>query len=89
MPLHVRSIAVSIAVICFFGLSFISWISGLSPFICCKRALLGAVITYIAAALGVKAINAILTGAMITSRVNRDLNKARSKRKDKTSDIKD
>jgi hypothetical protein len=88
MPLHVRSIAVSIAVIFFFGLSFISWISGLSLFVCCKRALLGAVITYIAAALCVKAINTILTDAMIASRVNHDLNKARSKRKDKTSGIK-
>ena len=89
MPLHVRSIAVSTAVICFFSLSFISWISGLSPFTCCKRALIGAVITYIAAGLAVKAINAILTNAMITSRLNRDSNKARSKQKDKASDIKD
>jgi hypothetical protein len=89
MPLHIRSIAISIAVIFFFVLGFISWISGLSPFVCCKRALLGAVITYIAAALGVKAINTILTRAMIASRVNRNLNKTQSKRKDKTSDIKD
>jgi hypothetical protein len=89
MPLNVRSIAVSISVIFFFSLGFISWISGLSPFTCCKRALLGAVITYIAATLGAKAINNILTSAMITSRVNQNLNKARSKRKDKISDNKD
>jgi len=70
MPLHVRSIAVSIAVICFFGISLIGWISGLSPFVCCKRALIGAVIAYIAGAWAVKAINAILINAMITNQMN-------------------
>lgn len=70
MPLHVRSIAVSIAVICFFLLSLIGWISGLSPFICCKRALIGAVLAYIAGTWAVKAINAILINAMITNQVN-------------------
>ena len=71
MPLHVRSIAVSIAVICFFGLSLVGWISGLSPFTCCKRALLGAALAYIAGTWAVKAINAILISAMITSRMDR------------------
>jgi len=71
MPLHVRSIAVSIAVICFFGLSLIGWISGLSPFTCCKRALLGAALAYIAGTWAVKAINAILISAMITNRMDR------------------
>ncbi len=71
MPLHVRSIAVSIAVICFFGLSLIGWISGLSPFTCCKRALLGAALAYIAGTWAVKAINAILISAMIANRMDR------------------
>ena len=71
MPLHVKSIAVSIAVICFFGLSLIGWFSGLSPFTCCKRALVGAVLAYIAGAWAVKAINAILIGAMITNQMKR------------------
>ena len=70
MPLHVRSIAVKIAVISFFALSLIGWISGLSPFTCCKRALAGAFITYIVAALAVKAINAVLISAIITKQVN-------------------
>ena len=70
MPLHIRSIAVSIAVIFFFGLSLIGWISGLSPFTCCKRALLGAVLAYIAGAWAVKAINAILISAMITNQMD-------------------
>ncbi len=67
MPLGVRSIAVSIAVICFFSLSLISWVSGLPPFTCCKRALVGAVFAYIAGTLAVKAINTILINAMITN----------------------
>ncbi len=75
MPLHVKSIAVSIAVICFFGLSIIGWISGLSPFICCKRALAGAVIAYIAGTLVVRAVNAILISAMITNQMNRQKEK--------------
>ena len=75
MPLHIRSIAVSIAVVCFFGLSLIGWISGLSPFTCCKRALVGAVLAYIAVAWAVKAINAILINAMITNQMNRQKEK--------------
>ena len=76
MPLHVRSIAVSIAVICFFGLSLIGWVSGLSPFTCCKRALAGAVLAYVAAAAATKAINAILINAMIKSQINQQKEKA-------------
>jgi hypothetical protein len=69
MPLHVRSIAVTIAVICFFVLSFICWMSGFSPFVCCKRAIIGAAIAYVAGAFAVKAINAILINAMITNQM--------------------
>ena len=75
MPLNVRSIAVSIAVICFFGIAIIGWISGLSPFTCCKRALAGAACAYIAAVLAVKAINAILMNAMITDQINQQKGK--------------
>ena len=69
MPLNTRSIAVSIAVICFFTIAIIGWSSGLSPFTCCKRALLGAAAAYIAGAWAVKAINAILMNAMITNQM--------------------
>ena len=69
MPLHVRSIAVSIGVICFFTIAGIGWFSGLSPFTCCKRALVGAAAVYIVGAWAVKAINAILMNAMITSQM--------------------
>jgi hypothetical protein len=70
MPLHVRSIAVSISVICFFILSMVGWIYGLSPFVCCKRALMGAILAYFAGGWAVKAINAILINAMISNQVN-------------------
>ncbi|MHC4322660.1 MAG: hypothetical protein ACYSUX_00135 [Planctomycetota bacterium] len=71
MPLHVKSIAVSIAVICFFVLSIVGGFCGLSPFVCCKRALIGAVLAYIAGGWAVRAINAILVDAMIASQANR------------------
>ena len=70
MPLNVRSIAVSIAVICFFVMSMIGWASGLMPFVCCKRALIGAVLTYIAGGWAVKAINSVLVSAMIADEMN-------------------
>ena len=78
MPLHVRSIATSLAVICFFGIAVIGWISGLTPFTCCKRAITGAVIGYVIGACAVKMINAILINAIIQSRMNQ--------RKEQTSD---
>lgn len=70
--LHVRSIAVSAAVLCFFALGIVGSIGGLAPDVCCKRAMLGSVVAYIAAVIGVRIINAILTHAMISSQINKD-----------------
>jgi len=70
MLLHTRSIAVNIAVVCFFALSLVGWASGLAPFVCCKRALIGAVLAYVAGVWAVKAINAVLVHAMITNQIN-------------------
>ena len=70
MPLHVRSVAVNTAVICFFVLSLINWLSDLSPFICCKRALIGAMFTYIIGGLAAKAINAVLINAMVQNQMH-------------------
>lgn len=70
MPLHVRSIAMTTAVMCFFIVSLIGWLSGFSPFTCCKRALIAAVVVYIIAALAVKAINVILINAMVNSQMS-------------------
>jgi hypothetical protein len=71
MPLNTRQIAVKIAVLFFFALSFVGWINGLSPFICCKRAVAGAILAYLAATLAVRIINAILINAIITSQLNK------------------
>ena len=71
MPLNARQITVSISVICFFALGFIGWFSDLTPFTCCKRAIAGALLAYLAAACAVKAVNAILTNAMITKHLNK------------------
>jgi len=76
MPLHVRSISASTAVVCFFMVSLIGWVSGLSPFTCCKRALTAAFVVYVMATLAVKAINAILINAMIRSQMNQQREKA-------------
>jgi hypothetical protein len=71
MPLHVRSIAISVAVIFFFILGLVGWIGGLSPFTCCKRSLAGAVVAYIAAVYAVKVINAVLINAMIKRQLSK------------------
>jgi hypothetical protein len=70
MLLPIRSIAVSAAVFCFFAIGIIGSVGGLSPYPCCRRAILGATVAYLTAGTAVKAINAILTQAMIASQVN-------------------
>ncbi len=70
--LQVRSIAISAAILCFFAVGIIGSLCGVSPCTCAKRALLGATAAYIAAGVAVRAINAILTQAMIESRINKE-----------------
>jgi len=72
MVLQPRPIAFSLAVIGFFALSIVGTIVGLAPDTCCKRALVGAVVVYVATSAAVRAINSILTQAMIASQVNKD-----------------
>jgi hypothetical protein len=70
--LHIRSIAVSAAVLGFFALGIIGSVCGVSPCTCSKRAVLGAAAAYLAAGVAARAINAILTQAMIESRIDRE-----------------
>ena len=72
MPLQIRPIAVSTAVLCFFALGIVGSLGGLSPYTCCRRAVLGAAIGYLVAAVAVRAINAILTQAMIADRIRKE-----------------
>ena len=81
MILNTKQIAITIAVVIFFILSAIGSFSGLSPFACGKRAIAGAAVAYIMAAVAVKAINAILLNAIIESQIN--------PQKEKPSDSKD
>lgn len=74
--LDARPIAVSTAVVCFFALSIAGSIGGLSPYVCCERALLGSAVAYLAARAGVRAVNAILTQAMIAGQINKDKERA-------------
>ena len=71
MPLNSRNIAIGLSVMCFFGLSIIGWSCGLSPATCCKRALIGSLLAYIAGLGAVKAINAILINAIITKQMEK------------------
>ena len=70
--LPARSIAVSAAVVCFFAVGIVGSVSGLAPYTCCKRALLGAAIAYLAAGTAVQAVMAILTQAIVASHTNKD-----------------
>jgi hypothetical protein len=70
--LHVRSIAVSAAVACFFAVGVIGSASGLSPWPCCERALLAAAAIYVLAGALVRAINAVLIQAIVDSQVNKE-----------------
>lgn len=71
MPIHVRPKAISAAVMVFFALSIVGMWMNQSPFTCCKKALIGAALAYIAVSLAVNIINAIIKHAIIESHANR------------------
>ena len=71
MPLNVRKVSINLAVICFFSLSIFTSLCGLPPFICCKRAIIGALIVYAAANITIRLINMILIDAMIIEKTER------------------
>jgi hypothetical protein len=72
MPLPSRIIALSSAVIGFFALALAGTSAGLGPFTCCKRAILGSIVIYVAASMAVGIINGVLTRAMISSQLSKD-----------------
>jgi len=71
MLLQIRPIAVRCAVLGFFAIGIVGSLGGLSPYTCCKRAVLGAAIAYLVAGVAVRAVNAILTQAMIADRIRK------------------
>jgi len=76
MLIHVRSAAVSLAVAAFFAVGFIGAGSGLSPFTCCKRAMVASIVAYVAAAASVKVVNRIIIDAMVDRQVKAQKEKA-------------
>jgi hypothetical protein len=71
MFINARPVAISMAVVCFFGLSIVAVLNNLSPFKCSERALIGAVIAYVVTSLVVKILNAVVTSAIIDRYTNR------------------
>ncbi len=71
MPLDVRSIAVKFAVLCFFCVAIVGFFSGLSPFACSERAVIGALIAYVAGTFATRIINAVLISAMAAHQANK------------------
>lgn len=70
--LHARSIAISSAVLSVFAVAIVGSISGLSPWACCERALLAAIVIYVAAKAAVQAINAILIQAIVDNEIHKE-----------------
>ena len=70
MPLHPRSVSISIAVVCLFIISFIGWFAGLAPLTCCKRAAAGAFVAYIITGIAVNIVNHIMICALVKSRMD-------------------
>ena len=64
-----KSISVSIAVASLFMISFVGWFAGLDPVVCCKRAVIGAVIVYVGATIVVRFINDILINILVKSQI--------------------
>jgi Kef-type K+ transport system membrane component KefB len=71
MFISARPTAISVAVLCFFVLSFVGIFYELSPFTCCERALIGAAVAYIATSIAVKILNAVITSAIIDRYTNK------------------
>jgi hypothetical protein len=58
-----------LAVTSLFVIAFTGSFAGLEPFVCCRRALIGALGAYILASFAVKIVNAILINAFVKSQM--------------------
>jgi hypothetical protein len=81
MLIHNRPYAITAAVISFFGLSFAGVFKGLTPLICCKRALIGAAVAYFACSIAVAIIDAVITKAIVDGHVNKQFSPKTGKAK--------
>lgn len=69
MPLEGKSISLRTAVASVFIVAVIGWFMELEPFVCCKRAVIGAVAAYILTRIAVNIINHILISALVNFRM--------------------
>ncbi|MFA5552976.1 MAG: hypothetical protein WCZ89_08295 [Phycisphaerae bacterium] len=74
MPFSVRPIAVTASIVVFFAIAAIGAYQGHCQFTICKRAFTAVLITYFAASVLVRILNAIVVDAMITRQVNKRIN---------------
>ena len=72
MILHPRFVAVSAAVLCFFAVGIVGSLHSLTPSTCCRRGLLAAAIMYLVVGAALRAINMIVTQAMIESHLRKE-----------------
>ncbi len=75
MPLNVRQIATSAAILVFFITAAIGTLYENSPFTTCKRSLLAMLLAYAAMTFIVKIINVIIIDAIITKQVNKRISR--------------
>ncbi len=75
MEKQIRNVAVSFAVITFFLMAGVGWFFGLSPAVCCNRALIGAAIAYTVVSMSGKIVIRIILGQIVDSQYGRDEHK--------------
>ena len=71
MNTTIRSTAATLGALIFFVMAIVGSICGHSPAICCNRALIGAVITYIVISIAGKSIMNIIINQIVENKVNR------------------
>lgn len=71
MPINVRSISISAAVLFFFVIAIVGWFNDLSPLTCTKRAIACALVVYIITSLVVKVLNSIIIDAIAKNQVDK------------------
>lgn len=67
----IQRTAVRIAVLLFFVMAVVGWLSGLEPATCASRALMGAVVVFFTVRLAGKLVIRVLVGALVEDQVRR------------------
>lgn len=70
--MHTRRIAVTVAIVGFFALAAVGWVSGLSVYACATRALVGAGVLFVLVRLVSRVLLRIVADAIIRNAAARD-----------------